>query len=51
MSGLSIVQACLSLSFYKAIPDTLVSRVFNIDFIKRLEDEIKHCYSKVRNNL
>lgn len=48
MGGLSIVQACLALSFYKSIPDTLVARVFNIDFIRRLEEEIQHCYSKVK---
>lgn len=47
MSGLSIVQACLALAFYKSLPDSLINRVFNIDFIKRLEDEIEMCYSKV----
>lgn len=48
MNGLSIVQACLALAFYKALPDSLINRVFNMDFIKRLEDEIEMCYSKVR---
>lgn len=47
MNGLSIVQACLALAFYKSLPDSLINRVFNIDFIKRLEDEIEMCYSKV----
>lgn len=46
MNGLSIVQACLALSFFKMLPETLINRVFNIDFIQRLEDEIKMCYSK-----
>lgn len=47
MNGLSIVQACLAMNFYKALPESLINRVFNIDFIKRLEDEIEMCYSKV----
>lgn len=46
MSGLAIVQACLSLSFYKALPVNMITRVFSIDFIRRLEDEIKMSYSK-----
>lgn len=47
MSGLSIIQACLSLSFYKALPVNMITRVFSIDFIRRLEEEIKMSYSKV----
>lgn len=50
MSGLSIVQACLAMNFYKALPESLINRVFNIEFIKRLEDEIEMCYSKVKSN-
>lgn len=49
MNGLSIVQACLALCFYKKLPENLINRVFNIEFIKRLEDEIEMCYSKVQN--
>ncbi|GAB0092173.1 uncharacterized protein DMENIID0001_071490 [Sergentomyia squamirostris] len=46
MSGLSIVQSCLALCFYKALPVDLVNRVFCTDFIQRLEHEIRLCYSK-----
>lgn len=46
MSGLSIVQACLAMNFYRTLPEALINRVFNIGFIKRLEDEIEMCYSK-----
>lgn len=46
MSGLSILQSCLSLCFFKALPDDLIHKVFNINFIKRLEMEIEGCYSK-----
>uniref|UniRef100_A0A1B0EVM3 Uncharacterized protein n=1 Tax=Phlebotomus papatasi TaxID=29031 RepID=A0A1B0EVM3_PHLPP len=46
MSGLSIVQSCLALCFYRALPTDLVDRVFCTDFIQRLEHEIRLCYSK-----
>lgn len=46
MSGLSIIQGCLALAFYRELPENLIERVFNIDFIQRLEDEIEMCYSK-----
>lgn len=46
MSGLSIVQASLALSHYKALKEDLINQVFSIDFIRRLEIEIKMCYSK-----
>jgi hypothetical protein len=47
MTGLSIIQSCLALSFYKSLPEVLIHKVFSIDFIRRLEQEIKMCYSKV----
>lgn len=47
MSGLSIIQSCLALGFFKILPIHLVNAVFNIEFIKRLEQEIQLCYSKV----
>jgi hypothetical protein len=47
MSALSIVQACLALCYYKSLPEALINRVFNIDFIWHLEQEIKFCYSKL----
>ncbi|XP_030555917.1 uncharacterized protein LOC115759182 [Drosophila novamexicana] len=46
MSGLSLVQSCLALCFYKTIPEQLVNRVFCVKFIQRIEDEIQICYSK-----
>ncbi|KAH8375089.1 hypothetical protein KR093_003698 [Drosophila rubida] len=46
MSGLSVVQSCLALCFYKCIPEQLVNRVFCVKFIQRIEDEIQVCYSK-----
>ncbi|XP_030377420.1 uncharacterized protein LOC115626256 isoform X2 [Scaptodrosophila lebanonensis] len=46
MSGLSMVQACLALCFYKTIPEELINKVFCVKFIQRIEDEIHICYSK-----
>ncbi|XP_053961002.1 uncharacterized protein LOC128865080 [Anastrepha ludens] len=46
MSGLSIVQACLALSYYKSMPKSLIDMVFCVKFIQRIEEEIHMCYSK-----
>lgn len=46
MSGLSIIQSCLALTYFKALPEHLIEKVFNINFIRRLEEEIESCYSK-----
>jgi hypothetical protein len=46
MNGLSIIQACLALTYYKSLKENLINKVFSIDFIKRLEAEIQMCYSK-----
>ncbi|XP_055920342.1 FAST kinase domain-containing protein 1, mitochondrial isoform X2 [Eupeodes corollae] len=46
MTGLSIIQASLALCFYKTIPEKLINKVFCVDFIKRIEEEIEMCYSK-----
>lgn len=46
MTGLAIVNSCLALCFYGGLSRQLVAKVFCIEFIKRLEDEIKMCYSK-----
>lgn len=46
MSGLSLVQSCLALCFYKSIPEQLINQVFCVKFIQRIDDEIQICYSK-----
>lgn len=46
MTGLAIVNSCLSLCYYGELSQQLMAKVFCIDFIKRLEEEIKMCYSK-----
>lgn len=44
----SIVQACLALSFYQALTVDLIQRVFNMDFVTRLEKEICSTYETVK---
>lgn len=48
MSSWSIIQACLALSFYQALTLDLIKRVFNMDFIQRLEKDLATNYNKVR---
>lgn len=47
MPAWSIIQACLALSFYQALDVNLIQRVFNIDFVTRLEKEICSTYETV----
>lgn len=44
MNGLSIVQSLIALTFYKVVPHSLVTNVFQSDFIKKLEQEIQMAY-------
>lgn len=49
MSSSMILKSCLALCYFRALPHSLIDRVFHIDFITRVEEEIKHCYSKVKH--
>lgn len=42
MHGLLILQACLALSFYQALPVDMITRIFDMDFIVRLEKEMAY---------
>lgn len=42
-----IVQSCLALSFYHALSIDLINRIFNMDFIVRLEKEMTINYDTV----
>lgn len=44
----TIVRACLALSFYQALDVDLIQRVFNTDFVTRLEKEICSNYETVK---
>lgn len=47
LSGLSILQTALALSFFNKLPPSLIKQVFSIEFMDRLDVELRHCYSKV----
>lgn len=44
----SIVQACLALSFYQVLTLDLIQRVFNMDFVTRLEKELALTFDAVK---
>ncbi|XP_031618149.1 FAST kinase domain-containing protein 1, mitochondrial-like [Contarinia nasturtii] len=44
-----IVQACLALSYYQVLPLEMIQRVFNIDFITRIEKELSLTSHTQRN--
>lgn len=48
MAGLTIVRVCLALVYYRALSMELIEKVFNLDFLMRLEKEITICYATVR---
>ncbi|XP_063703033.1 uncharacterized protein LOC134832796 [Culicoides brevitarsis] len=48
LSSLMIIQSCLALTYMKALDKDMISHVFNINFIKRVEEEIQNCYNKAR---
>lgn len=51
INATNIVRSCLALCYFRALPQSLIDRVFSIEFITRLEEEIKLCYFKVKIKL
>lgn len=49
MSGLSYLQACLSLCFFHKLPQFFVKQIFNVEFLEKLDIELANCYFKVKN--
>lgn len=47
LSGLSILQCALSLSFFNQLPVSLIKQIFSIEFMDKLDTELANCYSKV----
>lgn len=47
LSGLSILQTALALSFFNKLPPSLIKQIFSTEFMDRLDVELEHCYSKV----
>lgn len=48
MPAYSIVKASLALYFYRALPLELITRIFSIDFIERMDKEMKLNIETVR---
>lgn len=47
MNPYGVVKGCLALCYFRALPYNLIERIFHIDFITRIEDEIQADTSKV----
>lgn len=47
LNGLSILQVALALSYFNRLPTSLIKIIFTVDFLERLDNEIKHCFAKV----
>ncbi|KAK7864333.1 hypothetical protein R5R35_009176 [Gryllus longicercus] len=46
MSGLAILQASLTLCFFRFLPEEFVHLIFTFTFLERLDAEIADCYAK-----
>ncbi|KAI4462510.1 fast leu-rich domain-containing [Holotrichia oblita] len=46
MSGLSYLQASLSLCFYHRLPQSFIKQTFNVEFLEKLDVELANCYFK-----
>ncbi|KAF2905968.1 hypothetical protein ILUMI_00199 [Ignelater luminosus] len=57
ISGLSYIQAALSLCFFYKLPESFIKNIFNVTFLEKLDAELATCYFKdvypirVRNNM
>lgn len=47
-SGLAFLQSALSLCYYHKLPETLVQHIFTVNFLEKLDEELSHCYARVR---
>ncbi|XP_030763577.1 FAST kinase domain-containing protein 1, mitochondrial isoform X2 [Sitophilus oryzae] len=45
-SGLSFLQAALALSYFNCMPKSFVKQIFNVEFLDRLDVELRNCYFK-----
>lgn len=46
ISGPIIVKSCLALCYFRVLPHSLIDRIFHVDFITRLENEIITFHTK-----
>ncbi|KAG8230278.1 hypothetical protein J437_LFUL009451 [Ladona fulva] len=46
--GLSLLQASLGFCYFQGLPSSLINYIFAVEFLERLDNEICHCYAKVK---
>ncbi|KAF5301434.1 hypothetical protein FQA39_LY02163 [Lamprigera yunnana] len=46
MTGLSYIQAALSLCFFHTLPNSFIQHIFNVNFLEKLDTELSNCYFK-----
>ncbi|CAB3375268.1 Hypothetical predicted protein [Cloeon dipterum] len=46
MSVLSLLMATIALDFYHQVPMDLIHFIFTVDFLERVDQELKSCYSR-----
>lgn len=47
MSGLNFMRASLALCYFYNLPSSITEYLFSVEFLEKLDDELKHCYAKV----
>ncbi|XP_077288909.1 uncharacterized protein LOC143913152 [Arctopsyche grandis] len=46
MSGLALLDACISMCYFEILSESLVKKVFSLEFMERIDSEINTCYAK-----
>ncbi|XP_046394173.1 FAST kinase domain-containing protein 1, mitochondrial isoform X2 [Ischnura elegans] len=46
ISGLNLIQLSLGLCLFNYLPKSLIHYIFAVDFLEKIDDEIKYCYAK-----
>ncbi|VVC40572.1 RAP domain,FAST kinase-like protein, subdomain 2 [Cinara cedri] len=46
MSGLNLMRSSLALCYYYSLPKYITDYIFSVEFLEKLDDEIKNCYAK-----
>ncbi|XP_071452664.1 FAST kinase domain-containing protein 1, mitochondrial [Hetaerina americana] len=44
--GLSLIQVALGLCYFNSLPNSLIHYIFAVEFLEKIDDEIRFCYAK-----
>jgi len=47
MSGLNFLRVSLALCYFYSLPESITDYLFSVEFLEKLDDELKNCYAKV----